>query len=297
MSITSKKPGIVICSIAVLTFIAFAGLTTYSVNQLSSEVSHTTIANVSGTPSSWDNYRAADNIISQTESQVKDGYVVYTTSVTNTSQTNSAAVTHIASYISGESKGFVPLSTNSLEYSYYPDAANSWTPVAVSAPGEGDEDFKLASEIYLGTGDSSNNAVYFRYFVAPSEEGTISNKITFLTKTSDDESLISVSNNSIAYTDTTSDIVAVSDQDQNQPQELATVDNTGESAFAEPLGATSEAPAVTTISLAGLGAIVISPEVMTGSLIVLVVCLGIFAASLVVYLVARKKEEQKSRLF
>ncbi len=292
MSVTSKKPGIIICSIALLAFVAFAGLTAYSVNHLSSEISHTAVANVDGVPLAWRSSQLSDAISTQTEAEVKDGYIAYTTSVTNTSLTDSTVITHIASYINGEHKGFVPLSTNSLEYSYYPEATDSWTPAAVTAPGEGEEDFKLASEIYLGTGDSSNNTVYFRYLVAPSEAGNISDKVAFLTKTSDDIRL-TISDNTVAYEPSNPDeVVAVSESSREIVD-----DESGNAAFAEPLGVTSETPVIATISLASIGNIALSPEVTAGSLIVLVVCLGIFVASLIAYLASRKKEEQQRRLF
>ncbi|MBR5621331.1 hypothetical protein IKW75_02525 [Candidatus Saccharibacteria bacterium] len=285
MSATSKKPGMTICGIAVVIFVAFVGFTAFSVNRLAAQVDDTTIANIDGVPSIWNEYRSASTITSRTEAEVKDGYVAYTTAVTNTSYDSSTSITHIASYINGGTKGFVPLDTNSLEYSYYPDAIGSWTPIAVTAPGESAEDFKLSSEIHLGTSGSSDSTVYFRYFVSPSTYGTINDKIAFIART-DSGSEVSVSDTTIAYEETSTETVAVAEEDK-----------TGESAFAEPLGVTSETPSITAVSTATIGAIAISSDVVTGSLIALVVCLGIFVFSLIAYLISRKKEEQRHRLF
>lgn len=293
MSAMSKKPGKSICIIAVAIFIAFAGFTAYTVNHLSAEIDDTTIANKNGIPSAWTNYDMANTLSSQTSSEIAGDHIVYTTSVTNTDLNNSASITHIASYLDGETKGFLPLDSSSLEYSYYPDASSSWTPVTVVSPGEDEDSFKLSSEVYLGTGDSSDNTVYFRYSVAPSTSGVVSDKIAFLAKTVSDKTGIAISDNSIAYEPSSSDeAVAVSESDQT-PTESAS----GEDAFAEPLGVTSESPIATAIPVATIGTIVIPADIMTGSLIVLVVCLGIFTASLIAYLISRKKEEQKNRLF
>ena len=293
MSAMSKKPGKAICIIAVAIFIAFAGFTAYTVNHLSAEVDDVTVANQNGIPASWADYDMANTLSSQTSSKVAGDHIVYTTSVTNTDLNNPASITHVASYIDGELKGFLPLDSSSLEYSYYPDASNSWTPVAIVAPGEDEDSFKLSSEIYLGAGGSSDNTVYFRYSVTPSVSGVVSDKVAFLAKIVSDKTGIAISDNSIAFEPTSSDeTVAVSESDQ-APAESAS----GEEAFAEPLGVTSDAPIATAIPVAAIGAIVIPADVMTGSLIVLVVCLGIFTASLVAYLISRKKEEQKNRLF
>lgn len=289
MNAMSKKPGMTICTLAVLAFIAFAGLTAYAVNHLSAEVDSATIANKKGVPAIWSSYDTPTTLSSQAKSEVAGDHIVYTVSVTNVDPNNPATVTHISSFIDGETKGFLPLDASSLEYSYYPNASSSWTPVAVMSPGENEENFKLSSEIYLGTGSSSNNTVYFRYSVTPSASGTVGDKVALLTKTANDKVGIVTTDNSIAYEPASSDeTIAASESDEAK---------SGEDAFAEPLGVTSETPIATAIPITAIGAVIISPDVMTGSLIVLVVCLGIFAAALTSYLIARKKEEQKSRLF
>ena len=289
MSAIAKKPGMTICTLAVLAFIAFAGLTAYAVNHLSAEVDSATIANKNGVPAIWSNYDTPGTLSSQTKSEIAGDHIVYTASVTNTDLNSPATITHIASFIDGETKGFLPLDANSLEYSYYPSASSSWTPVAVMSPGESEEDFKLSSEIYLGTGGSSNNTVYFRYSVTPSTSGIVSDKVAFLAKTAGNKVGVAISDNSIAYEPTSSDeAVAVS-----KPNETTS----GEDTFTEPLGVTSEAAIATAIPITAIGAVVISPDIITGSLIVLIVCLGIFAGALTSYLIARKKEEQKNRLF
>ncbi len=286
MNASNKKPGMTICAIAVGVFVAFAGITAFAVNQLATQIDDTTISNIDGVPSSWKEYRSTSAISSHIESEVKDSHIVYTVAVTNTSQASSTAITHIASYIDTGAKGFVPLDANSLEYSYYPEAEGSWTPIAVSAPGEDEEAFKLASEIYLGTNDSSSNTVYFRYFVAPSLYGTVSDKVAFVTRT-DSEPAVSVSDNLVAYEETSAEVVAVASEE----------DGSGESAFAEPLGVTSDMPSITAISTATIGAIAISPDVVTGSIVILAICIAVFVISLVAYLISHKTEEKRRRLF
>lgn len=293
MSGKTKKPGTVICTVALAVFILFVGLIAASVNRLSSEVDDMTVGQAEGVPRSWSEYETSGSVLSQTETEIKGDMIVYTTVVTNRNQTGSMAITHIASYVGGGTKGFLPLNENSLEYSYYPDMPGSWNPLSVTNPGDNDTDFKLATDIYIGSAGSSNSKVYFRYSVTPSTSGEISGKVSFIAQDATEKKQVITSESLVAYELTAQEeTIAVASEGQNLEN-----DNTGESAFAAPLGVTSDEHAVESVPLSLIGAVSLSEGMITGSLVVLVICVGIFVASLIAYLATRKKEEQKSRLF
>ncbi len=291
MSTISKKPTKIISIIAVVVFLAIAGLTSYSVWHLSNRADDAKVSHVNGIPEDWSTIRRSNTVISTTNATAQADYISYLVSLENLDSNEPFKVTHIASFVEGESSGFLPFSTSSLEYSYYPNQANSWTPVNIASPGRAANCFQLASALHVGASGSGKSKIYFRFNVAPSVAGNISDKIAFITESVFGEQSLAISDSTVAYEPASStEVVAVSDQGNNTP---ADGDST-ESAFAAPLGATTADADTSAIPLSSVG--IISLPADNNLIIALVVigsCVILFTLAMIIYLIVRRRTARR----
>lgn len=272
-------------ALALVAFVGVAMFATISVTSIASLVEGNIVANKNGVPTEWESLSKEAEVTAKTESKVvSNDYVQYVASIKNEDD-STLSLTHVSSYVTAESsKGFVPLAENTLEYTYDPINANSWTPVKISAPENSEEGFKLDTSLYLGETNSNTDTIYFRYNVSPTEEGTVSDTVAFVTKDWHGDVAVTVSENTVEYQKAVS-------ENANDNIEVADPES-GDGTYAKPLGVSSEAPSASVVNAATLGAISVSEETITPSIIVMLVALGIFALALVVYLVVRSKDNK-----
>ena len=275
--------------IALVAFLGVASFSAISVTSIASIVEGKVLANKDGVPKAWDTYDTAESVQATTETQINDSYVEYTASIKN-SDNNVVSLTHLSSYVEEEGTrgGFVPLAENTLEYTYNPEDKNSWSPVKISAPSNKEDGYKLDSALYIGEEGTNTDTIYFRYSVSPAEDGTVNDKVAFVTEDASGDAAVSVSNSSVEYQKTPVETAS----DTNTETNPSNTEN-GDSSYAKPLGVSSKAPTTTIVNASSLGAISISEETVTPSIIVVFVALGIFATSLIVYLIIRNKDTKK----
>ncbi|MBQ3309060.1 hypothetical protein IJG78_00075 [Candidatus Saccharibacteria bacterium] len=289
---------------ALIAFLGFAAFTTASVTNIASIVESNILANKNGVPEGWDSLSGRDTVEASTTATVNDGYVEYVTSLKNSDQNDSLSLTHVSSFVSEEdSSGFVPLAEKTLEYTYDPANENSWTPVPISAPENSDDGFKLKNALYVGQGGSNTDTIYFRYNVSPADDGTIEDKVSFVTENATGDTSLTTTTNSLDYqksqnpvsdnseTSTASNTEEVAENPDGQ--EIDTSSEETESTYTKPLGVSSKTPSTSVMNASTLGSISISPDAISKSIIVIVIALGIFAISLIVYLVVRSKTNKK----
>lgn len=139
---------------------------------------------------------------SKLESSVVDNKLLqYTAALANRDTGNEITLTKIASELvdidpttKNQREGFVPLSSENLEYSYTPNDLTSWKPLEISAPANSDDGFKLKNPITLAKAGKGQDKIYFRYYIKPDENSIdYTNTIAFYTVNSDNYSGISYS--------------------------------------------------------------------------------------------------------
>ncbi|MBR2989505.1 hypothetical protein IKF40_01045 [Candidatus Saccharibacteria bacterium] len=296
----SKITGI-FTAILLVVFVAVAGVTTFSITNIASVVEANILANKNGVPEAWNNYSEKSSVQSEVSSHtINDDYVEYVTSLKNNSETESLSVTHLASYINGnENNGFIPLDSDSLEYTYNPDDINSWTPVDISEPSSNsNEGSKLENNLYVGTAGSNTDTIYFRYNVdMTTDDGLVDDVVAYVTETKSGDTSITTSSTTTEYnplgtvTSTAEEDLALA-KGLGLAQDSATdTDESGE--YTQPLGALSEAPDANIISLSRLGAISISKDSLTTSVIVIFAAVGVFIVGLAAYLIFRHHASAK----
>ena len=296
----SKVTGI-FTAILLVVFVAVAGVTTFSITNIASVVEANILANKNGVPENWNNYSEKSSVSSEVSSHViNNDYVEYVTSLKNDSKTEPLSVTHLASYINGnENSGFIPLDSNSLEYTYDPDNTDSWTPVSISEPSSSDEGSKLENSLYVGTAGSNTDTIYFRYNVdMTTDDGLVDDVVAYVAETKDGNASITTSSTTTEYNP--SDTVASTAEEDlalakglglTQDSATSAIDESGE--YTQPLGAFSEAPDSNIISLSRLGAISISKDSLTTSVIVIFATVGVFIVGLAAYLIFRRTSSAK----
>jgi len=287
MSATSKKLPKIISTIAVVAFLAIAGLTTYSVWHLSDRVDNAKVSQVGGVPEVWSKLNRANTISSTMSATAQADYVSYLVSLENLDSEVSFKVTHIASFVEGENTGFLPFSASSLEYSYYPDQANSWTPVGIASPGYGLNCFELSSALYVSPADNGKDKIYFRFNLAPSTAGLISDKIAFITEDVFGDQSLAVSDSTIAYQPADgTEVVASNQKTGNVPAD----GDSAESAFTTPLGATTAEADTSIIPMATVGVISLPADNnLIINLAIIASCVGLFVIAMIVYLFIRRR--------
>ncbi len=182
----SRKISKLIIALLPVAFLSIIGIVVLAIVSVVSIAQSELPAEQNGIPSSWRNYEEAPNVESKVTARIlNDKYIQYVASLKNNSDSEELAISHLASYINGnENSGFVSLSSDSLEYTYEPDRANSWTPVSISGPGIASGDFKFDYDLYAGHSGTKTDTIYFRFNVNTAKDGVIDNIISYVAKDS-----------------------------------------------------------------------------------------------------------------
>ena len=287
-----------IASIFVLVaFLACAGFTALSVSQITAVVEENIVANKNGVPTSWSSLEPRDTTESTTSATINNGYIEYVTSIKNSDPAKATNVTHISSFIQDQKNvGFIPLEENALEYTYTPSEENTWTPLRISAPDSDESGFKLDTPLYLGRADTSADTIYFRYNISPSEEGTVSDKVAFVTEDSLGNTKLTVGSASLDYDKTAAyDLEGSSESTESESSSSEASSTEADSSYTKPLGAFSSAsvPSGAIINSSTFGIINIPKDSFTSSIIIIASALAVFVVSFIVYIIIHAKAKAK----
>ena len=278
----SKRKSAVASVVAVLTFVAFAGVTAISVSNVSDLISRSSFSGKDGVPTVWTGTTYSSPISTNTEVKNAGDHLAYLATIEN-KDSKAVFLTDIASLISDDKHtGFIAFSPASIEYSY---SKNSSTWNNLSGTNQNGV-YELQEAIRIGAAGTSSNRVYLRYDLSP-EYGNVTDKISFRVKDDNNNYSVAVSDSSIAYEETANEIVAASSSRTNLD------DDSG--AFAEPLGAFTEELNLSTISSASAAIAAISPESTTASIIIVIAVLGLFVGSLIAYLIIKNHNQKSSK--
>lgn len=279
----SKKSSIA-SAIAVFAFVAFAGVTAFSVLNVSDLASRSSFSGRDGVPTAWTGTTYSAPVSTSTEVKIVGDHLSYVATIEN-KEPRDVYLTDIASLVSDDKhNGFIAFNPNSVEYSYS-KTSTSWDQlVGTSADGV----YKLNHAVRIGAAGTSSNRLYLRYNLSP-EFGNVTDKISFRVADAEGNYSVAVSDSSIAYEETASEIVAASSSRTSLDE------NSGESAFAEPLGAFSENSDLSTISTTTAAIAAISPESTTASTIIIIAILGLFVGSLIAFLVIKNQKSTKTK--
>lgn len=278
----SNRKTAVASVVAVLTFVAFAGVTAFSVSNVSDLISRSSFSGKDGVPTAWTGTTYSSPVSTNTEVKNAGDHLAYLATIEN-KESNEVFLTDIASLISdNQHTGFITFNPSSIEYSYSKNSATWNTLSGINLDGV----YKLNDAIRIGAAGTSSSRVYLRYNLSP-DYGNVTDKISFRVKDINDNYSVAVSDSSIAYEETVNEVVAASSSRTNLDS------SSSESAFAEPLGAFSEDSDLSTISTTTATIAAISPESTTASIIIVIAILGLFVGSLIAFLVI-KNHNQKS---
>ena len=283
VSSTSPTKKMTIASIiALVSFIAFVGFTTMSVMNVSDLISRSSFSDRDGIPNLWEGTTFSSPVSINTEVKSAGDHLSYLTVIENKDSEGALVLTDLASRISdSKHTGFIAFAGDSLEYSYSRGSEATWTQVN----GHNIEGtYTLDRPIQIGPAGEDNSRVYLRYNLSP-ENGNVTDKISFRLQDIDNNYSVASSESSIAYEETSSEIVAVENNRSD--------DNSGESAFAEPLGVFSESSNLSSISTASAVLASISPESASASTIVIIAVLGLFVGSLIAFLIIKNHNTRK----
>ena len=231
----SQKFNAITLVIIPVAFILIAGFVAFIVNNIKNSVeTSTALFNDSGVPLAWANsLEKSQDIVSGVSAELvnyEDHFIQYSPYIKNASS-SPHFLTHLASYLtatSGDSHGFVPLNESTIEYTYTPDNANSWKHLAISAPANTHEGFKLTTPLYLGPSGDTTSTIYFRYGVATdvSHSDRLTDEVSFIvTDESKSAEALSVTQTAIAYEAPDaegSSVVATVDPSASDPEGVAT---------------------------------------------------------------------------
>lgn len=277
----SNRKTAVASVVAVLTFVAFAGVTAFSVSNVSDLISRSSFSGKDGVPTAWTGTTYSSPVSTNTEVKNAGDHLAYLATIEN-KESNEVFLTDIASLISdNQHTGFITFNPSSIEYSYSKNSATWNTLSGVNQDGV----YKLNDAIRIGATGTSSNRVYLRYNLSP-DYGNVTDKISFRVKDINDNYSVAVSDSSIAYEETVNEVVAASSSRTNLDS------SSSESAFAEPLGAFSEDSDLSTISTTTATIAAISPESTTASIIIVIAILGLFVGSLIAFLVIKNHNQK-----
>lgn len=291
-------------------FVAFAGVSIATVNSIHSAFTATTLASTSSIPRSWSSLPPSSSVVTSLDVTTSDTLAIYSVSIKNA--TNSTLhLTNLASFMDeahGTHDGFLPLNSDNVEFSYDATDNDSWAPLLLSKPGNGRNDFRLASALPLGSVGSDTDTIYLRYQVAPSlNEDVITNKLAVVL---DDNGIssVAVASGSVAINivetenvpyvvaaDTPSenphaifDRLAAGELDAGTEATVAASDDNADSAFANPLGVSSEQLGIKTLASVVTSGESVDTDFITTTNLILVGLLAVFVIAFVGYIVVVK---------
>jgi len=232
--------------LALFAFIAIAGIATYVVVSANNTIQSGVLASDDDTPRSWSSFGTVSLAEGEIAGQmIEESLVQYTTSVTNTSNSDTLFITHLASYYSernGDKAGFVPLTDGALEYTYTPEDEDSWSEIGISAPSNNLEGFKLSNQLALGVADSNTDTVYFRFKVSTSgdDDDIVKDKVSYLATDQDGDTTIS-SSQTLLSTANVGTAIAYENSSSNSKDGV-------ESSYTKPLGVSSSVAGTTVVA-------------------------------------------------
>ncbi len=298
--------------VMVAAFVAFAGFSAITVIGLRQNIDTTAIASNSQTPESWANFPVSADVKTNLDVATDSSVALFTTSVTNTKEDGLLYLTNLASYLDeahGDHDGFLPLDSETAEYTYTPDDSSSWQALSISAPKNGVTGFRLTNALALGPAGSNTDTLYIRFQVSPSaDDDIISDKVAFLLDDNYGYRSSATASTSVAIHIVENDpyIVATDDTTNTNPHAIfdelfgdnsnssntSTVatkeDENGDSAFAQPLGVFSEVTELKTIATVANTDTEVDGSFMSTASIILVAILVVFAIALIGYIIVVK---------
>lgn len=265
-----------------------------------------TAADKDGVPELWANaYSPSGDITASVETRkyddVENPFIEYRFLLTNFDSSRSTYLTHFSAYIASDTnKGFVPLTSDSLEYTYTPEADDSWKQLPLSAPANSTSGFRLTDPLALGASGTPFSTLYLRYNVAynTASDTAIDAKLSAVT-TPDNSSTPTLTTTAVAIGQHgSSNEIAISDDPAISSATLTENPLSDETGYTAPLGVSSSF----TPGLSVIGSVL--PEFQLDSYaflgmgqIVLLAAIAVLVISLIVYLVTLKrpaKSQQKS---
>lgn len=242
-----RKSLLSVRNVALVAFISLAAVASISIIATHHEFKNEVLAARTGSPLSWNDIPTAGALETNLSTRVDNETTLqYTITVKNTDPSHTFLLTHLASHLKTvNNKGFIPLSDETLEYTYTPSEAYSWSSLAISAPGGSRDNFRLDGELSLTKSGTPTDTVYLRYTVTPEDAvigSEVNDVIYLLALDEDDQPLSTSSESTVALADTT--VVATIDAETGEP-----LDDSNSDAFAQPLGVESySSDSVKTIS-------------------------------------------------
>lgn len=275
----------IVSVVPVIAFVIFAIITTFSVLGIKNATETPPIANEDGIPSGWVNKFALVETSIEAKT-ISSSYIEYTVAIHNPNREHSFALTHLASYISGDGKdGFVALDGSNLEYSYFPDS-NTWETIELFHPGNDSKNFRLANDLTLGTAGSALDTVYFRYDVLPkTSDGVLNDKVSALLIDDSGKVGYTTSSTSVAYSNFG---IQVAEEDTDKSSVVAV---NPDGSYTKPLGVSHYGSEEELEIISGTASGNInSSSFIAKSLIYVAIGLGIMIVSYIIYIpISRKK--------
>ena len=192
---------------------------------------NTTLANCKITISNMQWPITADPKVS---AELMDGGLIqYTTSIKNYNPQRPLDIVGFASFLVEGTEfdrdnglGFLPLSGDSLAYSWTPGDESSWINLDIAAPAD-DTGFMLSDVLTLSPEGLAGDTLYLRYYVQPTEEnGELYNRVSYLTE---DDGAFAVVSAGVGITwETVGPGMGGGDEDGEDPGDLEVLPPLGE---------------------------------------------------------------------
>lgn len=238
-SLNPQKINAITLVVIPVAFILFATLVAFIVNNIGGTIANTNaIFNSEGVPLNWANsIDSATDLVSGVSAELVsyDDYFVQYNPYLKNAGSSGHYLTHLASYLnaaSGDGHGFVPLNESTIEYTYTPDNSDSWQHLAISAPSNTRDGFKLSTPLYLGPDGTPMSTVYFRYGISAdtTHSDHLTDEVSFIvTDESKSHETLSTTHTALAYESSGSDSGSV----------IATADPSDDGNTTKPLGVVS----------------------------------------------------------
>ena len=289
--------------------IGFTGVSAIMVKNIHQSVGSAIIASSNSTPAAWSEIPTSSDAKVELDVITNDAVVLYTVKITNTRSDDPIYLTNLASYLDeahGNHDGFLPLNSNTVEYTYNPADAESWTALELSAPKNSTKGFRLANTLAI----APSSPLYVRYQLTPSlDQDVLSNKVAVLLDDGSGYLASATGSNSVAIDIESSPVVVAADTESSNPnaifdemaaagvegdtnvsveQTIAASEDNGDSAFARPLGVFSEVTNLQTVASIATADNTVDENFVNVTSIILVSILAVFAIAFIGYIVVVK---------
>lgn len=291
-------------------FLMFAGVSAFMVSTLNTTLGSAIIASSSEIPKAWSELPVSADAKVSLDVSTSDALVIYTAAIQNTRADENLYLTNFASYLDeahGSKNGFLPLDQTTAEFTYNPDDNASWNPLELSAPRNGAKGFRLANSLTLGSAGSDTDTLYVRFQVTPSlDQDVVSDKVAALVDDGYGYSSLASASTSVAVNIESMPVVVAADTpienphaifdelfgdgstDNSETSTVALNDDSGESAFAQPLGVSTELSNLKTLASAIDTDDSVDSSFISTTNMILIAILGVFAIAFIGYIVVVK---------